>query len=86
MENGVLYKRRKRGEEIATIKEIKHKLNLSPFEMADAIGIKKSAYYNKINGLTDWTLPEIVKLTELNNGKVDIEVNGNLYRITIKKC
>lgn len=58
---------------------------MSPYEFSEAIGIKKSAYYNKLNGLREWSLPEIVKMSKLTKDDLVIEVNGELYRITIKQ-
>lgn len=61
-------------------------MNLNPYEFCELLGIKKTAYYNKINGITDWTLPELIKLSQLaKKHGLDIYYCGDLYRITVKK-
>lgn len=78
-----------RGDQI-TIKELREELKLKPSEFCELIGIKKSAYYNKINGLTDWTMSELVKLLEIKQkhrikGKLTVSLNGIEYNVSITK-
>ena len=78
-----------RGDQI-TIKELREELKLKPSEFCELIGIKKSAYYNTINGLTDWTMSELVKLLEIKQkhrikGKLTVSLNGIEYNVSITK-
>lgn len=73
-----------------TVQELREKLRLTHTEFCDLLGIKKSAYYNKINGLNDWTFTELRILLELKQkhrikGDLTVSQNGIIYKVSIKK-
>lgn len=54
------------------------------------LGIKKSAYYNKINGLNDWTFTELRILLDLKRknrikGELTVSRDGINYKVSIKE-
>lgn len=89
MELVLLWSRRKRGDSI-TVQELREKLGLTHTEFCDLLGIKKSAYYNKINELNDWTFTELRILLELKQkhrikGDLTVSQNGINYKVSIKE-
>ena len=79
----MIYNKRKKGCDKITVNEIRQKLNLSPEEMAEVIGIKRASYYHRMSGKRMWTLPELIRLSQY--GDLDIECNGKSYNIIIKE-
>ena len=68
-----------------TVEEIR-KLNFSnQKEFADLIGISGRAYTNKISGVCEWKLSEILTIAALNDGEVNVKINGKDYNITVKE-
>lgn len=59
-------------------------MNITPNEFAKLFGIHKSSLYLRLSGDRDWQLPELIKLCELADGEIDIELSGKTYRITIQ--
>ena len=72
------------GDQI-NLKQIRKSQSLSPIELAKKIGISRSSYYNKIKGNTDWTLKELVTLTEMCGEAVEVRSGDENYSVDIKK-
>ena len=51
--------------------------------MAQELGISKRSYIYKIDGIHDWKLQELIKISELSNEDISISRNGSSYTIRI---
>ena len=69
-----------------TVEEIRKSTDRSQIEFAKDIGLSTRSYTNKIHNRQEWKLSEIVKVAELNEGEVQVEINGVNYDITMKKA
>lgn len=53
--------------------EVRQKVGLSQVEMAEKLGLSRRGYQSRIyEARPNWFLSEIIKLTELNDGTLDI--------------
>ena len=79
----------KRGDEITTT-ELRETLKISNVEFAEMIGITRQSLWNKEQGTTLWTLPELVKIAQIMDEnsikeKLTVSIDGISYHITIQK-
>ena len=77
----------KRGDEITTT-ELRETLKISNVEFAEMIGITRQSLWNKEQGTTLWTMPELVKIAQIMDEnsikeKLTVSIDGISYRITI---
>ena len=71
-------------------KELREKLKVSTYEFAPMIGITRQSLWNKEQGISAWTLPELIRMTEImqhNGSEYDLMVShsGDLYIVCIKQ-
>lgn len=60
------------------VEEIRQSLGLNQTEMAKIVGCTSRTYQNKVYGIVDWKLDEIIKIAELIDDGV--EVNGYIIK------
>lgn len=75
-----------KGSGAITLKEIRKQLKLTSEGFAELLGLSRTTYFYRLNGKQPWLLPELILIAGLIKWKpIEIEVNGELYRITIKR-
>ena len=79
----------KRGDEITTT-ELRETLKISNVEFAEMIGITRQSLWNKEQGTTLWTMPELVKIAQIMEEnsikeKLTVSMNGTQYNFAITK-
>ena len=68
------------------IEEIRKDNGYSQIVFADLIGSTFRTYQGRLQGVQPkWTLNEIIKASEMNNGEVKVPTINGTYEITIKK-
>lgn len=69
-----------------TVEEIRMtRTSMNQRDFAKAIGTTIRSYTNKVAGLFEWKLSELVKIAEFNDGQVKVTVNSKDYTVTIKE-
>ena len=71
--------------EIPYIEHRRTQFNLSKQDVADTLGISRPTYYRKIEGLSEFTISELVILGKLygDNYKDYLDNKGNLLKGTV---
>lgn len=66
-----------------TVEEIRQSLNLTQREFAERLGISRRSYTNKIQGVFNWTVPELLKVAEY--GEITIPSGSGKLVVRLEK-
>ena len=69
-----------------TIEEIREDNELSQVDFAQALGMSRRTYLNRLSGdAPDYLVKEVVEASKYNKGKVKVKVGSEEYEIEVRK-
>lgn len=74
-----------KGSDVITIEEIRVKNGLTQVQFARSLGLSLRSYQNRIEGVQDWKLHELIDIAEKYQSKFEIE-SGEKYSIKISRA
>ena len=75
---------KKKGSDVIGIEEIRKKADLTQAQFARTLGLSLRSYQNRLDGVQDWKLSELVAIAEKYQPKFEVEC-GKTYSIKISK-
>lgn len=72
-------------DKILDIEEIRKTLGMTQQEMSDALKITRRAYINKVQGVSYWTVPEMIVISRLYRKKIAVQDGDESFSIKIDK-
>lgn len=68
------------------VEEIRSGTGYNQTDFASSVGMSYRSYQERISHKQpDWRISELIGIADYNEGEIEIDLNGNIYHITIVK-
>lgn len=71
--------------EILDVESIRKQLKMTQEQMADYLEITRRGYLNKVQGVSSFTAPELIKVAKLWNKRIAVMDGEDTYSFKINK-